>query len=31
MVEEEKQSSVHLAIAKRIVDTIADRKKYVTQ
>jgi hypothetical protein len=30
-MEEEKQSSVHLAIAKRIVNTIADEKYLVSQ
>ena len=31
MAEEEKQSAVHFAIAKRIVDTLADKKSHVTQ
>ncbi len=31
MAEEEKQSAVHLAIAKRIVNTLADKKSHVTQ
>jgi hypothetical protein len=30
-MEEEKQSSLHLAIAKRIVNTIADEKFIVSQ
>ena len=30
-MEEEKQSAVHLAIAKRIVDTLADKECHVTQ
>ena len=31
MVEEEKQLGVHLAIAKRIVDTLADGDYYISQ
>jgi hypothetical protein len=31
MVEEEKQSAVHLAIAKRIVYTLADGDYYISQ
>jgi hypothetical protein len=31
MVEEEKQSAIHLAIAKRIVNTLADGEYHVSQ